>query len=199
MKDKQITLDILAKNIRESTGENITESDLIEVINKIAHMHQNKKFGYFTEEDIFSQVWVICLEQLNTYDPNKGEGDNQLNSFERWFNKIVRNRLSNFYRDKYLSVNEKHRLSRMNLINCLNIDNIDVTHEINARCVDSGTASNLILEEFKDFVEKRLSDDVRDIYHDCIDDENVSSYYRSKLARELNNIIKEWNTLHNGE
>ena len=53
-------------------------------------------------------------------------------------------------------------------------------------------------KEFKEFVESRLTDDLLDIYNACIDEENVSSYYKSKLNQEMSLILEEWEKI-NGE
>ena len=109
---KDRTLSEVIDYINTFSDMGITESDLLEVIQKIASIHRKKTFAYFTEEDIESQVVLICLEQIKYYEPLKGAGTSTMNSIERWLNRVTKNRLSNYYRDNYSSVNEKHKKTR---------------------------------------------------------------------------------------
>lgn len=176
----------------------ITEEDVLGVIQKIAGIHRKKTFAYFTEEDIESQVVLICLEQIKYYEPLKGAGHTTLNSIERWLNRVTKNRLSNYYRDNYSSVNEKHKKTRASLNNCLDLDVINTMRDSSAHSFEEDPSYSLRLGEFKEFVEKNLSPEILEIYHACLDEENVSSYYKSKLTSEMAEVLDKWKKI-NGE
>jgi hypothetical protein len=112
---------------------------------------------------------------------------------------VVKNRLSNYYRDNYTSVNEKHKESRVNLANCLELGSINTTNETSAYIKGDVQLKSLEYGELVDFIENSLSDQLKDVYHDCLNDENVSSYYKGKLLKEIQDIMAEWNKINNGE
>ena len=185
--------------INSFSKDQITEEELLGVITKISIMHRNKTFSYFSEEDIEGQVVLICLQQLKYYEPSKAAGDTSLNSIERWLNRVTKNRLANYYRDNYSSVNQNHRQTRINLNNCIDIDLVDPHQKRSGgQSADMDPSFEVRFKEFKEFVESRLTDDLLDIYNACIDEENVSSYYKSKLNQEMSLILEEWEKI-NGE
>ena len=47
-------------------------------------------------------------------------------------------------------------------------------------------------------MEKNLPQDILEIYYACLDEENVSSYYKSKLTSEMSDVLEKWKKL-NGE
>ena len=185
--------------INSFSSDKITINEMIEVIGKIQRMHRNKSFSYFSEEDIESQVALICIQQIKYYEPSKAAGSNTINSIERWLNRVVKNRLSNYYRDNYSSVNENHKKTRANLNNCIDISSIEsILKQNSSSSNEDQPISDIVFNEFKDFVESKLSKDVLDIYYACLDDENVSSYYKTKLSKELDVVFNEWNKMHEG-
>jgi len=198
-KNKDNPVGILVKTMNQFFADKVTEEDVINVIGYVSRMHRGKKFAYFTEDDIESQARLICLQQIKHYEPEKSAGSSPLNSLERWLNRVVKNRLSNYYRDNYTSVNEKHKESRVNLANCLELGSINTTNETSAYIKGDVQLKSLEYGELVDFIENSLSDQLKDVYHDCLNDENVSSYYKGKLLKEIQDIMAEWNKINNGE
>lgn len=194
-------IDEFLKRVNHRTKDKITRQGLIDLIDKVANIHKNKSFGYLTQDDIYGQVWVICLTQLERYDPGKGAGNTTINSIERWLNKVVRNRLANFHRDQYSSVNEVHRQSRLNIINCLPIDIVN-TSSLKTKIENPNFTDGLIFEELKDFVVLRLNEidptgELLLIFESCLNQDNVSAYYKGKLSKEVLKIMQEWQEMHN--
>ncbi len=72
--------------------------DEFDTIERIAKEHSGKPFAYLTKEDLYSEIWVICLQALPEFDPS---GHNKLEHFLRV---SVRNRLVNLYKEKSKSV-----------------------------------------------------------------------------------------------
>ena len=114
-----------------------------------------------------------------------------MNSVERWLNRVVKNRLANYYRDNYSSVNEKHRKTRVNLNNCLDIDSVNINVD-KIKQLEKDPEYNLIYQEYKRFIEENLDDEMRQIYDACIEEENVSSYYKTKLNQEISSLNLLW-------
>lgn len=73
---------------------NPNDPKVIDIINKIATQHSRtkKKFGYLTQEDLFNEIWVICLEKLQDFDQERGD-------LERFLRVTVKNRLINRSKD----------------------------------------------------------------------------------------------------
>lgn len=67
------------------------------LIEKIANEHSNKVFGYLDKEDLKNEIWVICLEKIDTYDISKG-------NLENYLRVLVKNRMINKFKDITKSV-----------------------------------------------------------------------------------------------
>lgn len=63
------------------------------VQNIIRAQARKNTFAEYTVEDIIQEIWVIVLEALEDYDPNR--------SLENFLSVCVKNRLKNLYRDQY--------------------------------------------------------------------------------------------------
>jgi hypothetical protein len=182
------------KKINKRGKEKISYEDVVAIIEMIAKMHRGKKFGFMTEEDIESQVRLICIQQLRFFDAKKEADVTHHKSLERWLNKIVKNRLKNFYRDHCLSVNEKHSSARQSLSrSACSLD--DQTHVADQNSIQRSTIQEDIEHaELQIFIEQRLDESYMEIYKACINDEAVTPYYKNKLMGRINEILKEWNS-----
>ena len=197
-KKKEFSLQTFVTKINCKLKTKITEKQLFDVINRVAYIHEHKSFGYLTKEDIHSQVWVIVMQQLRFFDLTRCKGSSVLNSVERWLNTVVKNRLTNFYRDNYLVMDDPFLMEKINLINILGLDHIDLEGEKNVKITNHQPLDNSIYEELMNFMVSRLTPEIKDIFYDCLSGESVSSYYKSRLATELFPILEEWKEI-NGE
>jgi hypothetical protein len=181
------------KNINKNNKNKISYEEVLSIIENIAKTHRGKKFGFMTEEDIESQVRLICIQQIKFFDITKESDITHQKSLERWLNKIVKNRLKNFYRDHCLSVNKKHATARQNLSKSASSD-IEKTESLNKNAI---TKSNIIedleFQELRDFIIKNLDSQMLEIYEACISDEAVTPYYKNKLIAKVNELMIEWN------
>ena len=181
------------KKINKKGKEKISYDDVIVIIEMIAKMHRGKKFGFMTEEDIESQVRLICIQQLRFFDSTKEADVTHQKSLERWLNKIVKNRLKNFYRDHCLSVNEKHASARQSLSrSACSLE--EKNQSVDENAIQRSTMhEDLEHAELQEFIIKNLDEAYLEIYHSCLNDEAVTPYYKNKLLVRINEIIKEWN------
>ncbi|MFA5670076.1 MAG: hypothetical protein WC967_12620 [Balneolaceae bacterium] len=76
----------------------LTINEVSGTIDKIAHNHKNKTFSYYDKDDIYQQVWNICIEALPSFRSDRGE-------VEHFLRCVVKNRLCNIY-------NSVNRISR---------------------------------------------------------------------------------------
>jgi len=181
------------RKINKRGKEKISYDDVIGIIEMIAKMHRSKKFGFMTEEDIESQVRLICIQQLKFFDPKKEADVTHQKSLERWLNKIVKNRLKNFYRDHCLSVNEKHASARQSLSKSA-CSTEEKNQSVDENSIQKSTTHEEVEHaELQEYVIKNLDDSYLEIYYACINDEAVTPYYKNKLMLRVNEIIKEWN------
>lgn len=67
------------------------------IIEKIAEEHSKKVFGYLDRDDLRNEIWIICLEKIKDYNPDRGE-------LEHFLRVIVKNRLINRFKDITKSV-----------------------------------------------------------------------------------------------
>jgi hypothetical protein len=155
-------------------------------------MHRIKHFGYFTAEDIDGEVWRICITQITKFNVKKLKGTSITNALERFLNTTVKNRLNNFHRDHYRGSNEDTFKKRMNLMNTLNIEDVRVEGERNMELPYQDPTEQLQSEELMTFIKNNLTPDALDIFSDCLDQENVNSYYKSRLREELDPLLQEW-------
>lgn len=79
-----------------TTKTNPLSQEVMNTIEKLATKHSSKPFGFYEKEDLYQEVWVICLEKLDTYRPEEGR-------LENYLSKVVRNQLINLYNARYKS------------------------------------------------------------------------------------------------
>lgn len=165
----------------------LSETKVIEICDKVAKNHQQKQFESFTEEDIYQQAWVIILEKIDEFTDKKIKEDNIEQALENFLNSIVSNRLSNFYRDKYVVKIRKRKndsdtehLTRLSLSFPINIADTE------ERADDK---NDLVLyEKYIDILFQNLSDDGFDILESILSGEKISGYYKQKLLNEIKEI-----------
>lgn len=187
------TISVFLKKISVIGDKKITHQEVINLIEKIAETHMNKTFAYMTSEDIASQTRLICIQQLKFYEPKKAAGWDDINSLERWLNRVVKNRLKNYYRDHCGSLNETHKKARRYLSATAKNKNEDIGDSFQPATSKHETEDSVIFNEFRDFVEARLTEESLEIYRACMSEEPVNSYYKNKLKIEISEIMKEWN------
>lgn len=191
MKEKDPIKSFLKEN--SSKDWLLSYEEVVEVIECVARTHRSKKFGFMTEDDIESQVRLICIQQLKLYEKCKEKDKNPKKNLEKWLNKIAKNRLKNFYRDNCSSVNKKHAESRKKLAKSANsLEDTNISLDKNS-VVNSNIYSEVEYQELQEFVMSRLDGIHRDIYKACLSNEAVTSYYKNKLEEKINEILSEWN------
>ena len=147
----------------------MTESEVLEVINKICDRYAYKfKFGYYTPDDIRQEAFIIALDALERYDEGR--------PLENFLAVHVKNRLNNFKRDKYYRQNqkkgddkqEKLNNSKRYLMDTLDISNIRDEKEKSMR-LDDSFIENIANQELLDIIDEHLSVSFRSDYLMVID------------------------------
>jgi hypothetical protein len=73
------------------------EAKTFDIISRISEEHSHKTFGYLDENDLKNEIWLICLEKVRDYQPERGE-------LENFLRVSVKNRLVNKFKDMTKSV-----------------------------------------------------------------------------------------------
>lgn len=68
-----------------------------DIIQRISEEHSNNLFGYLTKNDLKNEIWVICLDKLDSFTADKGD-------LEHFLRVTVKNRLINRFKDVTKSV-----------------------------------------------------------------------------------------------
>lgn len=164
----------------------MTQEQIFQVIQKVAKNHRNKSFGYFTEEDIEQEVWIIALEKLPKFEESKGKHKDATKSLEHWLNTIVSNTLKNLYRDKFEVPQRLRTDKKNNLVSPMNFD------DIGERQDSSDFFALLENKELWNIIIDQLSDYDIDILDSLLSGENIGSYYKSKIINKIKKILKNY-------
>jgi DNA-directed RNA polymerase specialized sigma24 family protein len=169
----------------------MTESEVLEVINKICERYAYKfQFGYFEPDDIRQEAFIISLDALERYEEGR--------PLENFLAVHVKNRLNNFKRDKYYRQNKKKdddRQAQLNnskkfLMEPLDISNIRDENERNMRD-DNDFVELIANSELLSIIDEKLDVTYRSDYLRMRDGAYVPKPRREEITQEINKILGE--------
>jgi DNA-directed RNA polymerase specialized sigma24 family protein len=169
----------------------MTESEVLEVINKICERYAYKfQFGYFEPDDIRQEAFIIALDALERYEEGR--------PLENFLAVHVKNRLNNFKRDKYYRQNKKKdddRQAQLNnskkfLMEPLDISNIRDENERNMRD-DNDFVELIANSELLSIIDEKLDVTYRSDYLRMRDGAYVPKPRREEITQEINRILGE--------
>ncbi len=169
----------------------MTESEVLEVINKICDRYAYKfQFGYFEPDDIRQEAFIIALDALERYEEGR--------PLENFLAVHVKNRLNNFKRDKYYRQNKKKdddRQAQLNnskkfLMEPLDISNIRDENERNMRD-DNDFVELIANSELLSIIDEKLDVTYRSDYLRMRDGAYVPKPRREEITQEINKILGE--------
>jgi DNA-directed RNA polymerase specialized sigma24 family protein len=165
------------------------------IIHQIAKHKRRHKFAYFTREDISQEVWRIALQALRHYRPRRGPLENYLRV-------AVNNRLRKLKRERYFRPDPaNHRVigqirTRIGIVNALPLG----TRDVDERCVlftsssaSVDSADALQAKELQEFIEVRLSADLRAALGRALEGNSVDGQTLETLRQRVLVILEEWN------
>lgn len=173
----------------------LSEQEIIDIGNKVAFNHSAKKFDYHNEDDIYQQVWIIILQQIDQFQPDRINSNNIKQGLENWLNGVVSKRLKNFYRDNF-AIKQQSRKTDKN--ESETIKRKSLQHPV-AICEVGEIIQNLnILDDIEfydiwDFIVKELTWEEVDVLDAILSGEIVPQYYKTKLSLKLKDLIFEYN------
>lgn len=171
----------------------LSNQDIIDVIQKVAKNHRNKRFGCYTEEDIEQEVWVIVQNRISDFDLKKCKVTDPKSALERWLNTVVSRRLVNFHRDNYLvpqrtlksdkgdgEVQKRHSLMHPTALS-----------DVGDKLLTVFSSESVLENECWELVVKNLNPDLSDILESILSGEVVNGYYRNKLYARVKEILNK--------
>jgi len=149
----------------------MTEEQVVATINKVVSRYANRfRFGYYDADDIRQEAFIIAMEALDRYDNDR--------PLENFLAVHVKNRLSNFKRDKFFRRPQDsadgelppRSEAKKFLMEPLNIEAIRDEHEVNMSNSD-------------DFVE---AVDTAELF--LLIDQNLSISFRADYLRMMHGV-----------
>lgn len=161
--------------------EGYTQEEILDYIDKIGtRFTKFRTFDIYEPSDIKQEIFLICLEGLERFDPSRGA---KVNTFLTMF---VNSRIKNLKRDKYYAHNdkfkeEKSRIKSPESISNLKEESISSVHsddfEIDVQIMD-----------LKEDIDKFLPIKYRETYTRMI----YGGYVEPKRRKEVERIIMEY-------
>lgn len=148
----------------------------------------NGSFAYYEDQDVSQEVWYMCLEALDRYDPNIGP-------IENYLVRHIANRLKNLKRDRYFRPGSDVSSSglartRMNLVNALPLGGGDIAEHgvlICSTSMNIDPIEYLLCDETLIYIREQLPDNLREPFEELIGNNRV----RSSLVEEIRHKVAE--------
>lgn len=175
----------------------------LKTIQKIAKQVSSRySFAYYDKEDIEQEAFILALEGLESYSPQKG-------SLENFLYRHITNRLNNFIRDNYYRkdykcpycnnedvncencIARKQKMeTRKNLLSPLDIDRVNSNSEKNMS-VEYNPLEELELNEVFLIINKELDIPLRVDYLKMLEGVYVQKSRREQIENRILEILSE--------
>ena len=152
----------------------------------------NGSFAYYEDKDVYQEVWCMCLDALDRYNPNIGP-------IENYLVRHVTNRLNNLKRDKYfrpgsdLSTSGLAR-TRMNLVNALPLGCGDIAEQGVLLCstiISIKPIDYLLCEETLQYIRERLPLELCEPFEELICNNKIRSVLTEEIRQKVAEILTE--------
>ncbi len=169
----------------------MTEEQVIETINKVVSRYANRfRFGYYDADDIKQEAFIIAMEALDRYDNDR--------PLENFLAVHVKNRLSNFKRDKFFRRPQDspdgelppRSEAKKFLMEPLNIENIRDEHEANMSSTDDFIEAVDTAELFL-LIDQHLAPSFRADYLRMMHGVYVPKPRREQIHQEIISIFQQ--------
>jgi len=164
-------------------------SEATPIIHKLASSRSsNGSFAYFEDQDIYQEIWRMCLDALKRYDRDKGP-------IENYLVRHVTNRMRNLRRDRYFRPGYDMSTSglaktRMDLVNALSIDESIIDDSIFPLCSSAFNIDPLgliLCEETIIYIQGELSGYLLESFNELLGNNHI----RKPILEELREKIAE--------
>lgn len=154
----------------------MTEEEVLEIIERVSSRFGRFKFGIYDEDDIKQESVILCIDALDRYKPGR--------PLENFLCVHVRNRLLTLMRDEGGTEGPKSTLS-----NPIPIYNIDEEKESSMMYEDL-TLNNIIIEEMKEEINKRIPLDNRMDFIKMMNGQKVNKFKRTIIMELLEDLFE---------
>lgn len=152
----------------------------------------NGTFAYYANDDVYQEIWCMCLDAMNRYDSAIGP-------IENYLVRHITNRLKNLKRDKYFRPGSDIPSSgfariRMNLVNALPLGGGDVAECGMLLCstsINVDPIEYVLYNETLAYIRERLPDYLRDSFEELIGNNKIRSPLLEEIQHEIAKILNE--------
>ena len=152
----------------------------------------NGAFAYYENNDVYQEIWYMCLETLDRYNPAIGPIENYLVIH-------VTNRLKNLKRDKYFRPGSDLPSSglarvRMNLINALPLGEGDIAEHGVLLCstpLDVDPIGQILCNETLAYIQERLPDYLYDSFEELVGNNKIRTLLVDEVRQRVAEILSE--------
>lgn len=174
---------------------NMTEKEVIEIIDSVIKYLCNKyTFGFYDEEDIYQEAFIIAMSGLEKFDPEKA-------SLKTFLQTHISNKLKTFKRDNYFRLEQlcsvcfdgtckkcqkraAVREIKKNLIDTVNIENVEFSY--NQPILDK-----FARDELFNIIDEKLDVLLRNDYLKMLEGVPVPANKKRRISEEILRILSE--------
>jgi len=152
----------------------------------------NGAFAYYENKDIAQEVWRMCLEALERYNPEIGP-------IENYLVRHVTNRLKNLKRDNYFRPgcdvpSSGLARTRMNLVNALPLGGGDIAEQgvlLGSTPINIDPVSYLLCEETLAYIRERIPENLSVAFEDLIGNNRIRRPVVEEIRQKVAEILAE--------
>jgi len=163
------------------------------IIERLANIRSvNGSFAYYESSDVYQEVWSMCLEALDRYNPEIGP-------IENFLVRHVANRMKNLKRDRYFRPGFDISSSglaktKMNLVNALpfgSCETVDSGTLLGSQAINVDPTHNLLCQETIKYITDRLPEELLPSFQDLLGNNRVRSPLVSEIQHTVAEILSE--------
>jgi DNA-directed RNA polymerase specialized sigma24 family protein len=167
-----------------------TATPIIEQIARGARL--TEPFAYYTREDVYQEVWAMCVDALSRYNPDVGE-------LEHFLRSHVSRRIKNLKRDRYFRpgydlATSGYAKARMNVVNALPLDDGEMHDEGVLLCagdIPGNPSDELDAQETMDYLVNNLPPDLVPVFYALINKNTKEGKAVDRLRDEVRRLLAE--------
>lgn len=163
------------------------------IIDKLAKGRScNGGFAYYESDDVYQEIWGMCLDAMDRYDPTTGPIENFLVIH-------VTNRLKNIKRDKYFRpgfdiMSSGLARTRMDLVNALPLGSDEMADNCSVWCSTPPGVDPLgliLCDETIAYIKDRLSESLKEAFGLLINNNKIRSVLRDEVRQKVAEILAD--------
>lgn len=168
-------------------------NDAYPIIERLAMSRStNGAFAHYEKNDVYQEIWGMCLEAMKRYDP-------QIGPIENYLVRHITNRLKNLKRDNYFRPGSDISSSgfartQMNLINALPLGDDNIAEHGILLCstpINIDPIEYILCDETLEYIRQRLPDDLCELFEELINNNKIRSPLIEEIRQKVAEILNE--------